>query len=893
LYPSNVGDSITTSGSIYTTGDGSIYTTGNGYIHSETTISSEGNMTSGGLFTSEGGADINGATTIDGTTTITGATTINGDLTLVDFTTAGILHNDASGLVSSSLIVNDDIADGTIDLTSKVTNILPIANGGTNSGTALDGSSIMVSDGTSIIQGEKGTTTTVLHGNASGAPTYGLVVNDDLDKMNIPISGFGAATANVPMGNQNITNLLDPVNSQDAATKNYVDLADAAIQAELDVTQTGAGLSATGAYAANSGTNYIDAATSLNNADVLLDAAIASNASDVSDLQAELDATQTGAGLDADGDYNADAAANYINTAGSLFQADQLLDTQAKTNADNLATETANRTSADAAIQAELDVTQTGAGLSATGAYAANSGTNYIDAATSLNNADVLLDAAIATNASDVSDLQDEVDRIETGAGLGTDGTYVANSGTNYIDPATSLAGADLLLDAAIASNASDVSDLQDEVNRIETGAGLDADGDYNADATANYINTAGSLFQADQLLDAQAKTNADNLATETANRTSADAAIQAELDATQTGAGLSATGAYVTNTGTNYIDAAANLAGADLLLDAAIASNASDVSDLQDEVDRIETGAGLDADGDYNADATANYINTAGSLFQADQLLDTQAKTNADNLATETANRTSADATIQAELDATQTGAGLGTDGTYVANSGTNYIDPATSLAGADLLLDAAIASNASDVSDLQDEVNRIETGAGLGTDGTYVANSGTNYIDPATSLAGADLLLDAAIASNASDVSDLQDEVNRIETGAGLDADGDYNADATANYINTAGSLFQADQLLDAQAKTNADNLATETANRTSADAVIQAELDVTQTGAGLGTDGTYVANSGTNYIDRRDQPRRSGSAPRRRDSLQRFRRLRPTGRGGQDRDRSRTGR
>ena len=205
LYPSNVGDSITTSGSIYTTGDGSIYTTGNGYIHSETTISSEGNMTSGGLFTSEGGADINGATTINGTTTITGATTIDGntditgatsidgDLTIVDFTTAGILHNDASGLVSSSLIVNDDIADGTINLTSKVTNILPIANGGTNSGTALDGSSIMVSDGTSIIQGEKGTTTTVLHGNASGAPTYGLVVNNDLDKTNIPISGFGAA----------------------------------------------------------------------------------------------------------------------------------------------------------------------------------------------------------------------------------------------------------------------------------------------------------------------------------------------------------------------------------------------------------------------------------------------------------------------------------------------------------------------------------------------------------------------------------------------------------------------------------------------------------------------------------------------------------------------------
>jgi hypothetical protein len=52
---------------------------------------------------------------------------------------------------------------------------LVIANGGTNSSTALSGSSIMISNGTSIIQGAAGTTTTVLHGNAAGAPTYSAV----------------------------------------------------------------------------------------------------------------------------------------------------------------------------------------------------------------------------------------------------------------------------------------------------------------------------------------------------------------------------------------------------------------------------------------------------------------------------------------------------------------------------------------------------------------------------------------------------------------------------------------------------------------------------------------------------------------------------------------------
>lgn len=51
-------------------------------------------------------------------------------------------------------------------------------------------------------------------------------------------------------------------------------------------------------------------------------------------------------------------------------------------------------------------------------------------------------------------DLQTEVDAIEAGAGLDTDGTYIAPSGSNYIDASTSLASADALLDAQIKVNA-------------------------------------------------------------------------------------------------------------------------------------------------------------------------------------------------------------------------------------------------------------------------------------------------------------------------------------------------------------------------------------------------------------------------------------------------------
>ncbi len=64
---------------------------------------------------------------------------------------------------------------GKIGLTTHVSGTLAIANGGTASGTALSGSSIMVSNGSAIIQGSAGTSTTLLHGNASGVPTYSAV----------------------------------------------------------------------------------------------------------------------------------------------------------------------------------------------------------------------------------------------------------------------------------------------------------------------------------------------------------------------------------------------------------------------------------------------------------------------------------------------------------------------------------------------------------------------------------------------------------------------------------------------------------------------------------------------------------------------------------------------
>jgi len=53
----------------------------------------------------------------------------------------------------------------------------------------------------------------------------GGITNAKLDKSNIPLSGFGAATGNVDLGNNKIVNLATPTASTDAATKAYVDSA--------------------------------------------------------------------------------------------------------------------------------------------------------------------------------------------------------------------------------------------------------------------------------------------------------------------------------------------------------------------------------------------------------------------------------------------------------------------------------------------------------------------------------------------------------------------------------------------------------------------------------------------------------------------------------------------
>lgn len=131
----------------------------------------------------------------------------------------------------------------------------------------------------------------------------------------------------------------------------------------------------------------------------------------------------------------------------------------------------------------------------------------------------------------DSAAIQAELDATQVGAGLGADGSYTAPEDSNYLGSAVSLYSADSLLDSKLK----DVSDAADaaatsataaasKATAIATGAGLSAEGAYTADADSNYIQTATSLADADSKLDAQVKIATDAAG---AAATAAEAAVQ------------------------------------------------------------------------------------------------------------------------------------------------------------------------------------------------------------------------------------------------------------------------------------------------------------------------------------------------------------------------------
>ena len=225
----------------------------------------------------------------------------------------------------------------------------------------------------------------------------------------------------------------------------------------------------------------------------------------------------------------------------------------------------------------------------------------------------------------------------------------------------------------------------------------------------------------------------------------------------------------------------------------------------------------GVEATLQANIDSANTARANADTTLQAN--IDAEATAAADSAATtdRAAIRSefaAADALLQGELDDTQTGAGLANDGSYVTNAASNYITAATSLKDADDKLDAALKA---------EETARVSADAAL--DGRVTTLEGEmddaqqDILDNAAVVAEAGFRA-AADADLADDIADVQSELDNTQSGAGLDADGGYTANASTNYISTATSLKSADEKLDVQAKANADAIAAETTRATAAE-------------------------------------------------------------------------
>lgn len=162
--------------------------------------------------------------------------------------------------------------------------------------------------------------------------------------------------------------------------------------------------------------------------------------------------------------------------------------------------------------------------------------------------------------------------------------------------------------------------------------------------------------------------------------------------------------------------------------------------------------GSMIDSTGAWFGFSGTNYLDATLTTTFAITELDTQVKVAHDGYVAAAA----AAASAQAELDTVEAATGLNTNGTFLAHSGSNYIDTATTMFQVDSMLDAQVKIAHDGYVSAQAELDTLETalGTGINANGTYNngAFTGSNYLDGYSSFTEDLLALDAAITAAAS---------------------------------------------------------------------------------------------------------------------------------------------
>ena len=780
---------------------------------SVTTLAASSNATVGGTL------GVTGNTTVGGTLGVTGTATFGDiDAATVD-TTGNVSVGGTLGVTGATTLAavtagDATLASTTVTGTTALQGAATVGTVGTNADLTVNGN--VIATGTGTFDGN-----VVVKGNltVSGAQTIVeteiLKVADNIITLNNGIGDVSPtenAGLEVDRGSSGLMTIVqwnettDVVEVQqrgalvEVATVN--DINDQ--QAELDATQASAGINADGSFTAFTGTYTTD--TTLRAGVATLDTQLARVESGVgawgtltttskqvvgaiNELDAELGNTAltTGATTITAAINEVDGHANNLYTVLGVTTDAATTGFSGLNYVADAATVKAAVTSLDSTVKTRADAINTAAGI-AGDAYVANNTANYISTATSLNNADVKLDAALHQLAQDVSGFAGDIGALTTDAkqnivvavnevdahannlytllGESQDGTTTNFTGANYVNVSTTVHGAIVALDNKVKSRG----------DNIATAAGLTGDA-YAADATTNYLKLATSLMDADKKLDAQLKATTDqvdgNIGNLTSLTTDAKNTLVNAINEVDAHANNLYTVLGTTQDGTSTNFAGANYVASDVTVVAAITTLDSS---LKTRADAINTAVGITGD-TYLISASNTTADFGAVITGSEGTVNAAITTVANSLVTEKQARKDADASLATDLAAEVTRA-KAVEGTLTSLSTTDK----TNLVAAINEVDADLAS----------EVSRAQ--AAETTNANAIVTETTNRTNA-----------DSALTTR----------VNNVNAAVGITSD-TYTSNGTATYISTATSLVTADNLLDTALKTTVDNLAATTAGQ-----------------------------------------------------------------------------
>jgi hypothetical protein len=485
-------------------------------------------------------------------------------------------------------------------------------------------------------------------------------------------------------------------------------------------------------------------------------------------------------------------ASTDYNTLGEL-------ETFIKTNASAISTETTNRQTADNTLQSNIDIEK------------------------------VRINAILDGSTNDFNSFGEVKSYVDTKTGDLS--TLSTTTNTNLVAAINSLEVEINNLEAASSSSTANVSGTLD--NTITAVGVLKSNGQFDKNAvsnTDNYTNgnSAGSVYGLIQQLD-------DALFTEENSRISAVAGVQSNIDDTNTALttevnrakGVEGTLGSLTTFDKSNLVAAINEVAADLSTEET--NRTSDTTSLTNSITTLTMNLNNEVTARTTADTTlqTNLNNEISNRTTADNTLQGNIDTVSGNLATEISDRTAADTALsgnivnvgnnlaaeitlrenadtllQTELDATQTGAGLETNGSYTAFDGANYISEAVSLRLADQALDSALKVEETARIDadtaLSDRFAAFKTvlgGDDFNETSQQISFAGTNYLGSFVSYFGAVKELDSMLKSTNTTVTNGL--AGKVATTSQLYLDEILTGDTTAvvgtrYYVDVSGGVI-----------------------------------------------------------------------------------------------------